>query len=108
MATRKAVVKKDATAAGILAADPKRIRELVKVLPTEKRSAMSKALKAACQHLRDTKANYSQAFDLATAMLENFWHLGIVKPVPQETSLSVSLISESTSSNHPALRCWQS
>jgi N6-adenosine-specific RNA methylase IME4 len=77
MTTRKAVVKKDATASGILAADPKRIREWVKVLPTEKRSAMSKALKAACQHLRDTKANYSQAFDLATAMLENFWHLGI-------------------------------
>ena len=60
----------------LLTIDPKRIKEIVATLPTRKRAAMSKALKAACQHLRDSRANYNQAFDLASAMVENWWHLG--------------------------------
>lgn len=60
----------------LLDVDPKRVREIVAVLPTKKRPAMSKALKAACQHLKDSKGNYRQAFELASAMVENWWHMG--------------------------------
>ena len=55
--------------------DPARVKEIAATLPAEKRPAMSKALKAACQHLRDSRKNYAQAFELATAMVKigGYW-----------------------------------
>ncbi len=72
----KAIAKNDPRKGDILAVDPARIREIVKALPSGKRAAMSKALKAACQHLKDSKGNYDQAFELSCAMADNWWHLG--------------------------------
>jgi len=63
----------DATASRL---DGKRLKELVETLPANKRAAFSKAAKAACQHLRDSKQNYSKAYALAGAMVLNWWRLG--------------------------------
>ena len=60
--------------------DGKRLKELVEILPANKRAAFSKAAKAACQHLRDSKANYSKAYELASVMVENWWRLGLEIP----------------------------
>jgi len=56
------------------------LKALVANLPPNKRAAFSKAAKAACQHLRDSKANYSKAYELASAMVENWWLLGLELP----------------------------
>lgn len=53
------------------------LSELVATLPPNKRAGFSKAAKAACQHLKDSKANYAKAYELASAMVENWWRLGV-------------------------------
>ncbi|MCZ6852766.1 MAG: MT-A70 family methyltransferase [Gammaproteobacteria bacterium] len=60
----------------LLLMDRERIRTLVKQLPPEQRAAWSKAAKAACQHLRDAKKDYGQAYVIACAMVENWRLLG--------------------------------
>lgn len=60
--------------------DKASLNELVATLPANKRAAFSKAAKAACQHLRDSKANYSKAYEIASVMVENWWRLGLELP----------------------------
>jgi hypothetical protein len=52
------------------------LHELVQSLPVGKRSAFHKAAKAACKHLKDSRAEYAKAFELNWAILENAWRLG--------------------------------
>ena len=44
--------------------DKQKLDALVAAMPANKRAAFSKAAKAACQHLRDSKANYAKAYDI--------------------------------------------
>ena len=60
--------------------DSQQLKELVAALPAKKRAAFSKAAKAAIQHLKDSKANYSKAYELASAMVENWRLLGVQIP----------------------------
>lgn len=56
------------------------LKSLVANMPANKRAAWSKAAKAAAQHLKDTNQNYSKAYELASAMVENWWRLGLELP----------------------------
>ena len=56
--------------------DAGQIKALIASTPTAKRAVLGKALKAACQHLNDGRKDYAKAFEMATAMRENYWHLG--------------------------------
>lgn len=64
----------------LLLMDRERIRALVKQLPPEQRAAWSKVAKAACQHLRDAKKDYGQAYIIACEMIENWRLLGVDIP----------------------------
>lgn len=57
--------------------DKKKLGAIVASCPPAKRSAMSKALKAASQRIRDSKGSYSRAFEFSEAMVENWWYLGV-------------------------------
>lgn len=60
----------------LIALNSEQIRAVVQALPPNKRAAFSKAAKAASQHLRDSRKNYDKAYEIASAMVENWWHLG--------------------------------
>jgi phage N-6-adenine-methyltransferase len=65
---------------GLASMTREQLGKLVQSLPTEQRAAFSKAASAASRHLRDSRKNYSQAFDLASAMVRNWRHVGIEVP----------------------------
>lgn len=67
----------DGAVTDLVTLDSERLKAIVAATPTTKRAALSKALKAACQHVRDSRQAYSKAFDLAGAMVRNWWHLGL-------------------------------
>lgn len=70
-------VRRKEMANGLATLTPAKLGELVQTLPTEKRAAFSKAAAAAARHLKDSRKNYAQAYALASAMVENWWHLGV-------------------------------
>lgn len=56
--------------------DQNQIKALVANQPLDRRAALSKGLRAACQHVKDKTGNYSKAYPYAEAMIENWWMLG--------------------------------
>ena len=59
---------------------PEELKELVAAMPADKRAAFSKAARAASLHLKASKENYDEAYKWASAMVVNWWHLGLEIP----------------------------
>ncbi len=57
--------------------EPEKLSELVATMPASKRAAFSKAARAASLHLKASRENYDEAYKWASAMVENWWHLGL-------------------------------
>lgn len=82
----------------LITLDKKKLNALVKTMPTNKRAAFAKAAKAAVQHAKDSRKNYRQAFDLAVAMIENWWYLG-----NEVKQLGIKAGGDRQSKKHPPL-----
>lgn len=65
---------REATELSLISTDE--VRAIIQALPTRKRAAISKALSAAAQHIKDSHGNYEKAFEFAGLVVENEWMLG--------------------------------
>lgn len=61
---------------GLINLDTEQLKEMTARMPTRKRVAFGKALAAAAQYVKDGGKRYGKAFELASLMIENEWHLG--------------------------------